>query len=177
MHGKRASNFLEHGSPSRRRTASMLAMAVLGVGAVGWGAVSALAERPASRSAEAIAARTTSVHENVRASEVINHKGNSVVNERGRGSGTFNCPVVVHVDISYATGTVDLSCATSSGTLNGGGKLSFFTAGSTATFTGVMTPTRGTGQYAHVKGRFHVEGSMVRKTFALSATMTGSLTY
>lgn len=155
----------------------MLAMIALGAGAASWGAVSALAEGPGRHPAKAIAARTVSVHETMRTDEVISHKGNSVINERGRGTGTYTCPTVMKITVSYTNGTVDMGCMTSSGEVNVGGKVSFFTAGPTATFTGTLTAAHGTGKYAHSSGRFHIEGSMVRKTFALSATMSGLMKY
>jgi hypothetical protein len=177
MNDKQAFSFPMRGALSRRSTASILVMIALGAGVASWGAVSALAEGSGRHPATAIAARTVSVHESMHTDEVINHKGNSVVNERGRGTGTYNCPAVMKITISYTNGTVDMSCMTSSGEVNVGGKVSFFTAGPTATFTGTLTVAHGTGKYAHASGRFHTEGSMVRKTFALSATMSGLMTY
>jgi hypothetical protein len=176
MSDRQASLFLKRGSLSSRSTASVLAMVVLG-GAAAWGAVGALAQRSARHPLTAIAAHTVSVREAVHASEVISRQGNSFVNERGRGTGTFNCPAQVQVRISYTNGSIDLTCLTGSGSLSGGGKLSYFTSGATATFTGTLAIMHGTGKYAHARGRLHVEGSMVRKTFALSATVDGPMSY
>lgn len=177
MKNKQAFPFIKHGLRWGRFTRSMLAMIALGACAIGWGAVSALAQRSGRPPAVAIAAHTISVHEAVHTSEVISHRGNSQVNERGRGTGTFDCSARMEVKISYTNGTADLTCSMSSGTVTGGGTLAFFTAGPTATFTGTMAIARGTGKYAHASGRLHVEGSMVRKTFALSATMSGRMSY
>ncbi len=178
MNVRHASPFLKRDSLTKRSTASILAMIAFGIGTVGWGAVSALAEGPGRHPVTALAARTISVHEYMHTDEVINHKGNTEVTERGRGTGTFSCgPAVMKITISYTTGTAYMKCATSSGEVNAGGKVSFFTAGQTGTFTGTLTVLRGTGKYAHDSGRFHAEGTMMRKTFALSATLSGLLTY
>ena len=176
MNCMRASLLLKRGSLSRGFAPSMLVMA-LGAGASSWGSLSALAQAPGQHTAKAIAARTVSVHETMRTDEVINHQGNAVINERGRGTGTYTCPTLMRITTSYTNGSVGMSCSTSSGEVKASGKVSFFTAGPTATFTGTMTVERGTGKYTHASGRLHVEGSMVRKTFALSATMSGLMTY
>jgi len=177
MNDKQASPFPRRSGLLRGSKVSVLTMIALGAGAASWGAVPASAKEPGRHLARAIAARTTSVRETMRTDEVINHKGNTAVTERGRGTGTYSCEAVMKVTISYTNGTVDLGCTTSSGELNAAGKVSFFTAGTTATFTGTLTPKPGKGRYAHASGRLHIEGSMVRKTFALSATMNGVVTY
>jgi hypothetical protein len=178
MNVRQASPFLERDALSKRSMASILATIAFGVGMAGWGAVSALAKGPGRHPVTAIAERTISVHEYLHTDEVISHKGNTAVTERGRGMGTFSCgPVVMKITISYTNGTANMSCATSSGEMNAGGKVSFFTAGQTGTFTGTLVVLHGTGKYAHDSGRFHTEGTMMRKTFALSATLSGLLTY
>jgi hypothetical protein len=177
MNDKQVSSFLGRGSSSRGSMTSIVALIALGAGVANWGAVPALAGGSERHIAKAIAARTISVHEIMHTDEVISHKGNTAVDERGRGTGTYFCAVIMKMTISYTSGTVDMSCSTSSGNLSAGGKVSFFTSGTTGTFTGTLTPQHGTGKYTHASGRLHVEGSMVRKTFALSATMSGVVTY
>jgi hypothetical protein len=166
------------GPPSRRPTAAMVAVIALGAGVAGWGAVSALAERLRAHPAIAIAAKTVMMREVLHASDVISHQGNSLVNERGRGTGTYTCPVVVHFRVSYTTGTITLTCITNSGNVTGGGTVSYFTAGGVATFTGNrVSVMSGTGKYAHARGQLSVEGTMVRKTFAVVAYVRGPITY
>jgi hypothetical protein len=166
------------GDRERQGRRPMLAMiALVLAGAIGWSAVSALAQQTGPRPPMAIAAHNVSVHESLRSSEVISHKGNSSVKERARGTGTFVCPAVLEVIISYTNGNINLVCMTKAGDVSGGGKLSYFTAGPTATFTGTLAIARGTGKYVHARGRLHVEGSMVRKTFSLAATVTGPMSY
>jgi hypothetical protein len=124
--------------------------------------------------ASAHVARTISVKETVHATNV-NHQGNTVINERGRGTGTFSCPIVLQVRVSYTKGTARLTCATSGGTLMAGGNLSFFSTGETVTFTGTIPVDHGTGSYSHASGQLRVEGTMRRKTFVLEASVSGSV--
>jgi hypothetical protein len=160
-----------------RSKSSVLVMLAVGAGAAGVGGVApALGDRPVRRDAAAHAARTISVRESVHASNV-SHQGNTLINDRGRGTGTFNCPVVMQVRVSYTKGSVHLTCTTSVGNVTAGGSVSFFTAGQTATFTGTAAISHGTGRYSHASGRLRVEGTMQRKTFALVASASGTISY
>ena len=161
---------------SARSMAWMLAMIALGGGAMVWGTVSALADQGGRRDTAANAARTVTVRESVHATNE-SHKGSSVIDDRGRGTGTFSCPVVMQVRVSYTKGTTELTCYTGSGVVTAGGKASFFSAGSIATFTGTMAVTHGTGKYSRARGQLRVEGTMQRKTFALEASVTGTISY
>jgi hypothetical protein len=161
-----------HSWRSGRSVALMLTMIVLGGGTMVGGTVSALANR-GGHDAVANAAKIIKVHESVNATNE-SHKGGSVINDRGRGTGTFNCPVVMEVRVSYTKGTTELTCFLGSSIVKAGGSASFFSAGSIATFTGTMT-VHGTGKYAHAHGQLQVEGTMQRKTFALEASVTGTI--
>jgi hypothetical protein len=166
------------GMPGSRlpvRSVSMLAIIALG-GTAFWGAGSAPADPSAGHDATAIAARRIAVHETVHATNV-SHQGNTVINERGRGTGTFECPLTLLMRVHYTKGTTKLICKVSSGSVTAEGGASFFSAGGTATFTGTMAVTDGTGKYAHAQGRLHVEGTLQRKTYVLEATVSGSITY
>ena len=156
--------------------ASMLVVVMLGGATAGWGTVSALADRSGPLTANAHAARTTSVREAVRASNV-SHQGNSVINDRGRGTGTFSCAAQMQVKVSYTKGTTRFTCTTSVGSVVASGAATFFASGTTATFTGTMTILSGTGRYAHAKGKLRVEGTMQRKTFYVEASVSGMMTY
>lgn len=153
------------------RLAGMMAI-VLSVAAVVCGA-SALAAGPGHRPVATIATKHISVRESIEANEVVSHKGNSLIDERGRGSGTFVCPVQLVVHISYTKGTIVMVCATHSWNVTCEGEVTYFTAGPVATFTGTLTIEHATGKYSHAQGRLHIEGSIIRKTDALSVTMSG----
>jgi hypothetical protein len=177
MHGKRASRHGKLGSwLSARSTVSVLVIVALGAGVAAVGTVSTSADQPGGHGATARAARTIWVHENVHATNV-SHQGNAVINDRGYGKGTFNCPTVMQVRIYYTKGFTSITCKTSSGEIEAAGKVAFFSAGPTATFTGTIPITHGTGKYAHGSGHYRVEGTEVRRTYAVEATTTGWFSY
>lgn len=157
--------------PVRSLTSALIVIALC----VGGDAVSALAGL-ARHDVVADTAHTTSVRENVHATNV-SHQGNTLINDRGRGTGTFNCPVVMQVRVSYTKGDARIICTTSSGNVLAAGTVSFFTAGQTATFTGKIGIQHGTGKYSHASGQVSVEGTMQRKTYVLEAIVSGSISY
>lgn len=158
-------------------TASVLVMVALGgAGAAAVGAVPSSAGRTGDRDATARVARTIWVHESVHATNV-SHRGESAFTDRGLGKGTFNCVTVTQIRIYYTTGSGHVICTMRAGSIESAGKLSFFSAGRTATFTGTVPVTHGTGQFSHASGKFRVEGTVVRKTYAVEASTSGWLSY
>jgi hypothetical protein len=116
------------------------------------------------------------VREHVVTTKAVKH-GNSLVDGQGRGTGTFNCPVAIQVRVSYTTGTFELTCSMPVGNVTCHGGITYFTAGGVATFTGTLTIEHATGKYDHAQGRLRVEGTLVRKTDAVSVTMSGSISF
>lgn len=177
MHDRDASPRRRPGSwLSARSLASVSVLAVLGAGAAALGTVPSTADQSAGPDATARAAHTMWVHESVHATNV-SHQGNTVINDRGWGAGTFNCPTVMQVRIYYTNGFTSISCKTSSGLIEAAGKVAFFSAGATATFTGTIPITHGTGKYAHGSGHYRVEGTVIRKTYAVEASTSGWFSY
>jgi hypothetical protein len=152
------------------------AITLSGGAAAGWGAVPVLADRAAPLAANAHAARTTSVREDVTATNV-SHQGNSVINDHGRGTGTLSFTAVLQITVAYTKGTTRFVCSTSAGNVVAGGVINFFASGKTAVFTGTMAVTNGTGKYAHARGKLRVEGTMQRKTFFIKASVSGVISY
>ncbi len=161
---------------SRRLVGSALAVTALAAGLAVFGAVSTSARQSAASAPTARAARTIWVRESLHATNV-SHQGNTVINDRGAGKGTFNCPAVMQVRIYYTKGFTSINCKTSSGDIVAAGKVAFFSAGPTATFTGTIPITHGTGKYAHGSGHYRVEGTVIRKTYAVEASTSGWFTY
>lgn len=158
-----------------RSTAAVLAFIALAGGAAALGTVPTSADQPGGR-ATARAARTIWVNESVRATNV-SHQGNKVINDRGSGKGTFKCAAVVQVRVYFTSGFTSITCTTREGAIEAAGKVEFFSAGATATFTGTIPITHGTGKYAHGSGHYRVEGTEVRKTYAVEATTSGWFSY
>jgi hypothetical protein len=155
-----------------RLKASLLTAVVLGGGLLGDApALAATLGRLPVRSAS----HQITVREHVATTKVVKH--NSLADGQGRGTGTFNCPVTVQVRVSYTTGSFELTCSMPVGNVTSRGGITYFTAGGVATFTGTLTIEHATGRYAHAKGQLRVEGTLVRKTDAVSVTMSGSISY
>jgi len=161
---------------SARSTAPVLAAVALGAGVAVLGTVPTSADQPTKHEPIARAAHTIYVRENVHATNV-SHQGNTVINDRGQGKGTFDCPTVMQVRIYYTKGFTSITCKTSSGIIEAAGKVAFFSAGPTATFTGTIPIIHGTGKYAHGSGHYRVEGMVIRKTYALEASTSGWFSY
>lgn len=161
---------------SSKSTAATLAVVALGVGGAAMGVASTAADQPGGHGPRAHAAHTMWVSELVRATNV-SHEGNRVFYDKGYGKGTFSCPTVMQMRVYYTKGYTSITCKTSSGDIEAAGKVAFFSAGAEATFTGVIPITHGTGKYAHAAGHYRVEGTEVRKTYAVEATTRGPFSY
>jgi hypothetical protein len=135
----------------------------------------ALAAAHRSDQSFASAARLIAVNETLRAAPV-GHRSPTEYNDVGRGSGTFNCPLSIHVSITFTTTTFTFHCSPSGGTLTGTGKASFYVAGNIAQFSGTLSVTHGTGRYAHASATgLAMHGVFQRKTYDLVTTVTGSM--
>jgi hypothetical protein len=177
MDGKHASRCSNHGVQlSRWRTVATLIIVILSAGVAVLDAGATYADQPRAHDVTAHSARTIWVHETVHGTNA-SHQGNTVINDRGTGRGTFNCPIVIQIRIYYTQGEAHVLCTMSTGLIEEGGKISFFSAGPTATFTGTIPVIRGTGKYAHASGHYRVEGTVERKTFVVAATMNGWVSY
>jgi hypothetical protein len=177
MGGKQAFQRSRPGSrlPVRSKAAGLVIIA-LAAGVAVLGTVPTAADQSGGRGATARAARTIWVNESVHASNV-SHQGNKVINDRGNGKGTFKCVTLVQVRVYYTSGFTSITCDTSEGAIEAAGKVEFFSAGATATFTGTIPITHGTGKYVHGSGHYRVEGTEVRKTYAVEATTSGWFSY
>jgi hypothetical protein len=121
-------------------------------------------------------ARTVTVRETAHL-HVTSHRGLQLLNEAGEGTGTFRCPLTVHLSIAYTEAHISFTLACSSrDSLSGSGNTSFYVSGSTAHFSGSVGVTRGTGRYAHASAsHLSVNGSFQRSSYALSLSVSGSL--
>lgn len=177
MNGRQA---WRHGKTSSRlrakSTAATLALVAVGVAGGAVGTASTTADQSGDNGPIAHAAKTMWVSESVHATNV-SHQGNSVFNDRGYGKGTFNCPTTMQMRVYYTKGFTRITCKTQSGIIEAAGRVAFFSAGATATFTGTIPITHGTGKYAHASGHYRVEGTEIRKTYAVEATTRGWFSY
>jgi hypothetical protein len=176
MDGKQARRSKWSARMSGKVIAAVSVLVGLGAGGAALGTVPTAADQSRGHRVVAHAAKTIWVQEIVHATNV-SHEGNKVINDKGSGRGTFNCPTVMQVRVYYTTGFTSITCQTGSGEIQAAGKVAFFSAGATATFTGTIPITRGTGKYAHGSGHYRVEGTEIRKTYAVEASTKGWFTY
>lgn len=145
---------------------SVLAMSAAGV----FGVASASVPRRGTTASSSL-----SLHESIHAS-LVSHRGATVLNERGHGSGTFNCSLAIQINISYTQARIAYTCSTRNGTMSGAGTVSYYVAGPSANFSGSLFFTHGTGRYAHVSGPAgNIRGTLARGNYAMSAVVTGRI--
>jgi hypothetical protein len=157
--------------PAWRLLLSGLTCCVFFAGATGASSLGAVTTPDTAR-----AASTLTVHESVAAS-LVSHRGATALNERGHGSGTFNCPLTIAINITYTRASIAFNCPTSRGTISGHGETGFYASGPIAHFTGTLQITSGTGAYAHPRSSsLHIVGTLRRGSYSLQASVTGSLT-
>jgi hypothetical protein len=174
LRGKRGSRL------STGMSATAMTIALVGVSALGTtaalGTAATSADRAGGGRVTAHAARTIWVHEVVHGTNV-SHQGVALVHDRGYERGTYSCAADIYIRIYYTKGSIKIVCKANSGSIEAMGKVAFFSAGATATFTGTIPITHGTGKYVHGSGHYRVEGTVVRKTFAAEASTSGWFTY
>jgi hypothetical protein len=128
-----------------------------------------------ARSPGVSASRNAVLQETIQA-RLVSHRGATYLNEQGHGSGTFACSLSVQITLSYAQAAIAYSCRTAKGTIDGAGKVAFYLSGPTTHFSGPLDFTHGTGAFAHATGsKWHIEGTLARGTYALSAVVTGKI--
>jgi hypothetical protein len=125
----------------------------------------------------AFPSRTQSVKETVHAG-LVSHHGNSSINERGSGSGTYRCaPLTVQISVYGDTeAVIAFTCSTHSGSLSGRGTVAYAASGKVAIFKGTLRLTHGTGAFSHASSAgLRIQGTLARHSYALSASVTGAI--
>lgn len=121
-------------------------------------------------------AKTLQITEN--ASMHLVRKSGSVLYEKGTATGTLPGPVSGRFDagLTKVSGTVTIRP-------NGGGSLTILvigtprSTGTVARFGGTMAVKSGTGKYARASGSGTFEGTVNRRTWAVSVTARARLVY
>ncbi len=106
---------------------------------------------PASASS-ARAARTSSLNETGHLH--LTSKHNFTLNEQGTATGTARGAIYVHLTlVSSSRAKAELNIyPTGGGSITGYATASYRRHGSTASFSGTLSITRGSGSYAHIRG-------------------------
>jgi hypothetical protein len=123
------------------------------------------------------AAKRSTLRVNASARLTLVKKNGSILRERGTVTGTPAGTVTARFNVS--------NVAKTTGTMTfkpyGGGSITVtavvYPAGSVSRFSGSFAVRRGTGKYANAVGSGTLSGSVNRRTWAVSATAKGTLTY
>lgn len=114
---------------------------------------------------------------------LVSHRGSTLLNETGKGSGSFRCPIMASLNTAadmstaYTKATLIFTIACgSNNTISGRGTTSYYASGSVAHFSGDLSVTGGTGRYTHVSGSdFKVSGVIQRSSYALTFSVNGTM--
>lgn len=106
----------------------------------------------------------------------LEHNKGSTIDERGRGSGTFNCNVYIQLTLSGTLVTAQYSAYPHGGSIVGNATAHIHSATTqSASFSGTITLDRGTGSYAHASGTASFSGTISRTTYAMTVRVAGRL--
>lgn len=150
-------------------TAGMMSAGVLtGVALLGTGVSSA-------SPAKATAAKTISLNETGQLHRT-SHSGLKL-NEQGSASGTIKGTIYIHLDVvSPNRVTAEVSIYPSGGSLTGSGSANYRVNGGTASFSGTLAISRGTGSYAGAHGSgLSFSGTIQRLSGAVSVHLSGHI--
>jgi hypothetical protein len=155
------------GSRSRLSARAALSLAI---------AIAATAGQDAVAATNAHGARVQGVSETV--SLVVSSAHGSVLDSRGRMTGTYDGSVVLNQNIATASRATGIFTAS----VNGGGQLSgrslshYYLDGSISNFYGTMTITGGSGRFAHTTGaQMRVSGVYNRAVGRITLHLTGQI--
>jgi hypothetical protein len=147
--------------------------------ALGWLALSPVSAASAQAHprglAVARAARVISVQETGHLN-AVSPPGVSV-EEKGRASGTYNCPITVHLTLTSATRAIaSFTVRPRGGALSGRAFARFAQQNGNGYFGGSLTITRGTGSFAHASAAgMGISGVINRESDTLTVHVNGKL--
>lgn len=137
-----------------------------------WQTAAASSAKPAAH-----AAKRHTLRVNASAHLTLVKKDGSILNERGTVTGTPAGSVTARFNVSNVaktTGTMTFKPS-------GGGSITVtaavYPAGSVSRFSGSFAVRSGTGKFANAVGSGTLSGTVNRRTWAVSATAKGTLTY
>lgn len=99
------------------------------------------------------------------------------LNEQGTASGTIHGSIYIHLNVSSTNRvTAEVSIYPHGGSLTGYGSANYRVVGSTATFSGTLSITRGTGSYSRARASgLKFTGTIARRTDAVTVHLSGRL--
>jgi hypothetical protein len=142
---------------------SLRALPIVGALLVASGASAALAAPP-----------LTNVNEY--GSLTLEHNRGATIDERGRGSGTFDCAVYIRLTLSGTHVSASYSAYPHGGSIVGTASARIHSATTkSAYFSGTITLDTGTGSYSRPSGTASFQGTINRTTYAMTVRVAGEL--
>jgi hypothetical protein len=149
--------------------AGMLSAGVLtGIAGLGVSASSAAGTR-------AVAARTISLNDTGRLRRTSS--SGLKLNEQGSATGTIKGTIYIHLDlVSSNRARIEVNIYPKGGSISGTASANYHLSGDTASFSGSMSVTRGTGSYANARGSgLSFSGTIQRVSGAATVHASGKI--
>jgi hypothetical protein len=125
---------------------------VVATAAVFFGALIALADPGATQAGSPMSFSARAISLNVIGRLHLKSKHGFTLNEQGSVSGTITGTIYVHLTaVSTSRVTAEVNIYPSGGSLSATGSANYHRGATTATFSGSMSISRGTGRYSHVR--------------------------
>jgi hypothetical protein len=172
LEGSMGNKSLRPRTPARLRISS----AALALGAVatavafGTGAAGAAAPH-------AKAARSLNLNDSARLH--LQNKHGLVLKEAGTAKGSLGGPLYLQLNVtSTRSVTAQVQVYPKGGSISGSARASYRVAGSTATFSGTMSITKGSGKYSKAKASaLSFSGTIQRSNDAVTVHVSGKMSY
>ena len=109
----------------------------------------------------------------------LENKHGLVLKEGGTAKGSLSGPLYLQLDVtSTRSVTAQVQVYPKGGSVSGDAKASYHVAGSTATFSGTMTVTKGSGTYSKAKASaLSFSGTIQRSDDAVTVHVSGNMSY
>jgi hypothetical protein len=170
--GSMGNKSLRPRTPARLRISSAaLALGAIAT-AVAFGTGAAGAASPHAK-----AARSLNLNDSAKL-HLSNHKG-VVLKEQGTAKGSLGGPLYLQLKVtSTRSVTAQIQVYPNGGSISGNAKASYRVAGSTATFSGTLAITKGSGAYSKAKASaLSFSGTIQRSNDAVTVHVSGKMSY
>lgn len=163
---------------SRPRMSARLRIssAALALGAVATATVFGVGAAGAA-SPRATAARSLNLNDSAKLH--LQNKHGLVLKEAGNAKGSLGGPLYLQLDVtSTRSVTAQVQVYPKGGSISGSAKASYRVAGSTASFSGTMAVTKGSGTYSKAKASaLSFSGTIQRSNDAVTVHVSGKMSY
>jgi hypothetical protein len=163
-------------SRPRSSARSRISSAALALGAVATAAVFGTGAAGAS-SPRATAARSLTLNDSARLH--LQNKHGIELKEGGTAKGTLGGPLYLQLKVtSTRSVSAQVQVYPKGGSISGNAKASYHVAGSTATFSGTLAITKGSGTYSKAKASaLSFSGTIQRSNDAVTVHVSGKMSY